>query len=524
MAHTVQDRRSSAILAPDGTPARIEVGERRPSRPQNLYQVYEAAERADFRGYFYLPSLVPREQQNSLTRRAIEERIDFLEKNVPAVGMVIDGLAIEEAGTGLWPKWTTSNSEFNKLITEIFHWTNHDPRLFDAAGEDDYYTAQFNIRRMIYKSGDCFGQLLRPSPGVVNPQCALIPGYRVENAGNSGPDWTDGTRANARGRIVEYMVIDDAPLSAGTPVAADDLLHFHDPFFPGQRRGVSCLASAARKMYRREDILKALANGTLAREQRAFALQTKDAGSPMPKLFGDGEEEEVASGKGDGSTFTVKRMYGRESPEDVIVPRLPAGAELKLLESNRPSENVREFLDEILRELAWAAKRNPEYIFFLAKMGQGTVARLVLQKEVAINEFRRETQLIRQFCHRWNVFWAWQRILAGDFDKVGVPADWWRHELMGDADKSVDVGREGRLYDDREATGKMSTDDYHALAGKATADVDEANFATRQRRYDMLKAFNEKNGTSLTYRDFWPLSINNQPTPADPPADPNATP
>jgi hypothetical protein len=511
----------SAILGPDGRPAEIEVGEQRPSRPPravNLYQLYEAAERADYRGWFYIPNLTPREQQNAWTRRALQERIDWLYINVPAVGMVIDGLALEETGTGLWPKWTSENPDFNDRITEDFHWANHDPRIFDAAGESDYYTAQYNVRRMIYRYGDCFGQLLRPSPGAINPQCSLIPGYRVENLdkGMADKGWIDGTKANSLGRIVAFQVRDDERSVGGQEVPADDLLHFHDPFFPGQRRGVSCLVSAAKKMFRREDILKALANGILAREKQAFALQTKNEGDNFPRLDGDGDTEERDSG--DGGTYTVKRFYGKDASDELIVPRLPAGSEIKLLESNRPSDQVTEFLDDVLRELAWSAKRHPEYIFFLSKLGQGTVARLVLQKEVGVTAHIRATQLVPQLCHRWNVFWAWQRILAGKYDSIkgGIPRDWYKHRLLGDADKSVDIGREGRLLDDRVATLRMSIDAYHSLAGADTADVDKSNFATMERRLKELADFNKRNGTEFTYFDLWPRSINNLPTPPDP--------
>ncbi len=514
------------ILAPDGKPARpvIERGlERsdspRTSRPQNLWQVYEAAERADFRGYFYIPTLVPREQQNWLTRRALQERIDFLYINTAPVQYVINGLAMEEAGTGRWPKWVTSSEPFNKAMTDAFHWANHDARVFDAAGESDYYTAQYNIRRMIYRYGDCFGQLLRPSPGSFNAQCSVIPGYRVDNIGENGADWIDGTRANKLGRIISYQVRDDDRGGQGVEVSADDLLHFHDPFFPGQRRGVSCIAASARKLYRREDILKALGNGTLSRERMGFALQTKDMDSPMPSIDGEGDEEEVPCPDG-APGYTLRRLFGPESNEEIMIPKLPNGAEIKTIESNRPGTAVMEFLDDILGDLTLAVNRPREYIFHLSQLGNGTVARLVLQKVVGVEEAIRCTQLDPQFCERWVVFWAWQRILSGEFDAIGVPPDWWRHKLLGMGNKSVDIGREGRLLDDRVATGKMSIDDYHALSGEDSDDVETDNIIVIQRRMRKLAALNDSpevrdSGIKFTYWDLWPRSVNNQPTPQE---------
>jgi hypothetical protein len=116
-------------------------------------------------------------------------------------------------------------------------------------------------------------------------------------------------------------------------------------------------------------------------------------------------------------------------------------------------------------------------------------------------------------------------IKAGMFDKVGVPDDWWKHKLMSDADKSVDIGREGKLYDDRVATGKMSIDSYHALGGEDAADVEDENTGRIKERMAKLAQLNKDTEAQrtaagmppFTYWDLWPRSVNSQqPTPSDP--------
>ncbi len=189
-----------SILAPDGSPARPRRTERRAPRARSWWDVYEAANRADFRGYFYLPSLNPAEQLNSLSLRAIRERTDFLYANVGAVRILINRLPLAEAGTGIWPKWTTGDEAFDQAATDAFHFANHDPRVFSADGQNDAYSVQYNIRRSIAKGGDCFGQLLRPNPGATHPQMSLIPGWQCDNLGDEKPGdgWRDGIRVNAR--------------------------------------------------------------------------------------------------------------------------------------------------------------------------------------------------------------------------------------------------------------------------------------------------------------------------------------
>jgi len=505
------------------------------TQPKNLswYKIYEAADRADYKGWFFLPTLQPAEQLNYISRRAIIERIDYLYKNVGAVSLVINGLAMEEVGTGLWPKWVTSSPEFNTAMTDRYHYAVHDPRIFSSDGESDGYTAQYNIRRMIRLYGDCFGQFLRPGPGAIMPQMHLIPGWRVDNATGASasadtPGFRDGILRSELGRATFYQVLNKEFGQIAQTIPADDILHFHDPFLPGQNRGVSCLASVCKKLFRREDILKALNNGTLAREKLGFALQTKDdqgaVGPTLEELTGDGAAETVTNA--DGTTYSVARLFGDDADEKISIPRLPGNSEIKTIESNRPGTAVTEFLDSMLREVAWGADGYPpEYLFFKGGLGQGTVARLVLQQVSSIIRAKRAQQLIPQFCNRWHVFFAWQLIKNGGMKGVQIPEDWWKHKVLGDADKSVDIGREGRLYDDRVATGKMGIEHYHALMGEDASDVEDENNERIKARIKKLNALNsdpevQKSGMKFEYFDIWPRSTSNPQVQLKGPPDP----
>ena len=500
--------------------------ESRPGREKSFatwWQIYEAADRSDYRGYFWIPTLDPKDQQQTFTRRAITERIDFLYKNVPPVQFVIDGLAQDEVGPGLWPKWITSSEAFNKALTADFHYTCHDPRIFSADALNDVYSCQYNIRRMIYLYGECYGQLLRPGPGSSIPMHNLIPGWRIDSKGDDqlGSDWRDGVRVNRLGRRIAYSVLQDADPEI---VPAEDILPYHDAFFPGQLRGVSCLASVVKRMFRREDILKALTNGTLARERMGFAIASKDDTSAGPAPIGaDGVVEEMENP--DGSRYTVQKFFGTNSPDSIEIPVLPAGAEFKMLESNRPGTAVCEFLDGILNELSWSTGRPAEYLFFLAKLGQGTAARMVMVRVRNANRARREFQLIPQFCQRWNVFYAWQRIKGGYFEKLGipVPADWYKFRTIPPPDDTVDVGREGNLYDGRVATNKMSIEAYHGMSGEDADDVEDENLnriSSRMRKLAGINALLPAGSTPFTYFDVWPRTPQAMTPQAPPAADP----
>lgn len=475
--------------------------------------VYEAATRADFRGYFYFPTLDPGEQNDEWTAHILAERSDWLYKNVGAVTMIIDGLALDEVGTGLWPKWTTSDEGYNKSMTDGFHYGNHDPLLFSADGHNDFYSAQFNIRRLIRLYGDAFGQMITALPETGSPGMHFIPGWRVENFGTEKPaeGRVRGVLTSRLGRPVNYRVIgrDDQGKRIYQDVPASEMRHFHDTFLPGQVRGVPALAAVAKRLFRREDIFKAIANGTLARERMGFAIQPA-AGSKMggpPIVFaGQGEVSTVTNA--DGSKYTVQKVFGDKAADDIVIPELPAGSELKLLESSRPGTAVTEFLDNIIRETAWTTTYPPEYIYFLAGMGQGTAVRLVLQRVKAVINSKREFQLKPQFLTPWALFFAWQRIKAGRFPNA--PRDWAKHKIITPADMTVDLGREGKLFDDRMSTNKMSIETYHGLAGEDAADVEDEALAIRQRRemkiHEMNKAREKLDLPKLSYNDIWPAN------------------
>jgi hypothetical protein len=506
-------------------------------KPASLSRVFEAADRADFRGWWYFPKLAITEQMDRMSVRTLTERSSWFYNNVGAVRMAIDGPALDEVGTGLWPKWNTGQADYDKAMTDAFHNANRDPRTFSADGEQNYYGCQFAIRRSIALYRDCFGQLLRPEPGRIMPRMHLLPGYIVGNTGKekSDSDWIDGRRSDPLGRALEYRVLDHENATTGSVVPADDLLHFHDSFLPGQQRGDGALWSVAKRLFRREDVLNAMSDGILSRQVMGFAVETEaGAAPPAMDMTLPGAEAAETKTNDDGSKYTVIRFntgIGRPGGGGVMVPTLEPGQKVNVLESNRPANEETGFLDTILRELAWSRRYPPEYIFFHAGLAQGTAVRGVNQRVKNIHNGAREFQLTPQFLVRWNNFWAWQYIKSGILQarRIGIPDNWHEHKIIPVPDSSLDLGREAAFLDRRVSENKMSIDEYYGLQGLDATDCDSSNLKHVQRRLDELKALNKKNGTNFTYFDMWPrtqsaqLSVQNVGNPdGDEPGTPPA--
>jgi Phage portal protein, lambda family len=450
----------------------------RQATAQNLMEVFEGARRGGYRGMFFLP--VPMDtskQMPELTRHTIAKKSILGYNNIPELRAIIDGLAIDEVDTALWPKAKTSSRDFSKAVTNRFHEENKDPRTFDLRQQDSFYGAQFLIRRSIRLLGDLFGQLVRMPFGP--PRMAFLPGYQCTSAGASKTDTLlrDGIRHDSETDApVKYRFA--RPRQPGsaqteyTELEALDVLHFHDPFLSDQNRGIGVLAPVTSQMFSMDDIDKAETAGQIMRSRVAYAIETVGAEDTGGFIKLPGVVDTKVIKNPDGSKTIIQKVRTREGNEvDIITP--PANMRMRMVESNRGG--ALEYRNHLARGLMNVTIYPPEWILFLMGLAQGTVARIVQNRVQKIANFFRANQLETQFVSRWYIFWLWKRISAGVFDKVpgGVPNDWWAHKIIYPANMSVDIGREGRLYAELVASGKMSWSDYHALFGRDDEDVDE---------------------------------------------------
>jgi hypothetical protein len=511
------------ILAPNGQPARSVIAAGNRPRTQNLWEAFEGAKYGGYRGWWFLPNLDTSRQMPEWTRTQIARKNVWCYNNIGEMRALIDGLAIDEVDTAIWPKAMTSNPKFNKAVTNAFHQENHDARSFDLRAVDDAYMAQFTIRRSVRLIGDLFGQLVRPFAdlyGRVAPRMGFLPGYQCTSEDQKDdPALHDGIRFDRRtGAAIKYrfalpgeqptdfMVGNDR--ASYTELDAPDVLHFHDPFLPDQVRGISTLAPVTRQMFSMDDIDRAETTGQLLRSRIAYAIETIGPDEvTIPKLPGVTDTEVVENP--DGSKTIIQKFVARDGEEvDVFTP--PSNMKIKTVESNRGG--AIDFRNQILaRGLAHCTIYPPEWTLFISGLGQGTVARIVQDRVQKIATFYRNNQMVPQFVERWYNYWLWQRIKAHAFDAVegGVPDDWYLHRLIYPRNLSVDKGREGRLYDDRVMRGNMSPIDYHALEGRDDEDVDDEllEVAIRRRKRlneELAKPENREIGP-IRYEEVWRL-------------------
>lgn len=475
---------------------------------------FDSAKRSNYRGWFWFPSLDPAQQITSMSRTETARKINWAYNNIGAVRAVIDGLALDEVDTGIWPKPATSSLAFNTKVKALWQQQCEFHKAFSADGENNFFSAQFMIRREIRLRGDCFAQKLRSGEGASCPQMHFLPAWQCDNAYDAPVDqakWRDGRMDNSFGRALQWRFSTGSDfLSLGDyrrwlDLSADDVIHFHDPFLIGQKRGISALAPVARQLFSMDDLERTETSGVLLRSRLAYAIERTDDTDTAPSLLPGADSMEVIE-QPDGSKLFVQKIVSRDGTE-VDVADMPAGKKLRVIESTKSAETV-DWLRQMLASVAYCTLYPPDYIFSLAGLSQGTQVRLAQGKVQRVFNTVRDFQIIAQVVEEWWPFWLWQNIKAGALDDVrgGIPDEWWRYQVVKPRDITVDVGREGRLYDERVSTGKMPVGLYVGmLYGEDSEEWDARIIREHARRIKMVQQISEEEGVELAVNDIFRL-------------------
>lgn len=504
------------ILGLDGKPIRTK------SYGGGLDWAFDSARNSGYRGWFYFPSLDPQQQITPLSRTETARKVNWCYNNIGAVRAVIDGLALDEVDTGLWPKPATKSPAFNAAVKSAWQQQCGFHKAFSSDGENNFYSAQMMIRREIRLRGDCFAQKLRPGEGGSCPQMHFLPAWQCDNSYDTLLDqsfWRDGRMDNAFGRALKWRFSTGADFKKWVDVSADDVIHFHDPFLVGQKRGMSALAPVTRKLFSMDDMERAETGGVLMRSRMAYAIERADGDDGSgPNLLPGATDMEVIE-QPDGSKLFVQKIVSRDGME-VDVADLPAGKKLRVIESSKSSETS-SWMKELLADVAYCTLYPPSYIFSLADFSQGTQVRMAQGKVQRVLNTVRDFQIVLQVIEEWWTFWLWQNIRSGTFDNVrgGIPEQWWPYRVVRPRDITVDVGREGRLYDERVSTGKMPNGLYVGmLYGEDEEDFDEQIIRDHARRIKRVAEIAEEEGVEMTVHDVFRPPAGSTSVPASQPA------
>lgn len=427
-----------------------------PQQPVNWSWAFDAAKQLGYKGVFWFPDLDPGEQSCEWTREEMQRKLNWCYNNIGAVRLVIDGLALDEVDTGLWPKPATKNPAFNAKVKKLWNQQCGFHKSFSADGKNNFYSAQYLVRREVHLRGECFGAKLRRGEAASVPQLHIMPSWQCRNADTKleQDKWREGMMENALGRTLKYRFVTSKDHRQFKDLDASDCIHFHDPFLIGARRGLPTLAPVARKLFRIDDIERAESNSVLMRSRIAYSVERLEGDDDAPALH-PGAVEVQRIKQEDGSTLLVQRIQTHDGG-DVDMIDMSGGRKVKVIESQHRAESSG-WIKELLTDIAYCTKYPPQYLFSLAGLDQGTLVRMAQVRVQRVLNTVRDFQIIMQMLEEWWPFWLWQNIEAGNLDDVrkGIPDEWWDYLVVRPRDLSVDPKGEGRLYDERIGTGKM---------------------------------------------------------------------
>lgn len=483
---------------------------------RSMGEAFDAAKQGGYKGFFWFPSLDPADQMPHCTRQTIAEKLNWLYNNVAAMRAVVDGLALDEVDTGLWPKPYTSSSAFNAAVKPVFAQQCGFHKAFSADGEDNFFSGQFRVRREIRLRGALFGAKLRAGEAAACAQLHFLPDWQCCNAVTNLDQalWRDGRMDNKFGRALKYRFVTSTDRKRWTDLDAADVIHYHDPFLTGQKRGMSELAPAVRKMFSLDDIERASTSGVLLRQRIAYAIQRAEGDESAPSLLAGARHVQTITNP-DGSKVVIQKITVGDDTE-VEVADLSQGKQLKVIESNKNNESSG-WITELLEAVAQCTKYPAEYVFARVGLTQGTLVRMVQQKVQRVINTNRDFQLVMQYIDEWWPFWLWQNILAGRFDNVrgGIPDDWYSYLVVRPKDMTVDPGRDGRLYDERVRAGLMPWSVYCGMLygedGEEMEDSVIREAYRRRRRVAEIAA--ELNETPMSVGEIFKAPAGSAPPP-----------
>lgn len=221
----------AAILGPNGQPVKS--------------QAYEGSSTSARLGAWGSTDISPTGADASELAR-LRNRSRDMERNTPWTNRAITADVANEIGTGIVPKATTPNKEFNAELNELHK--DYIP-FADADGVTNYYGIQAMGARARRESGEAFIRV-RPryaTDGLPIPvqfqliESDLCPASLTRKHTN-GNDIKSGIEFNKRGQRVAYWFYRKYPADGGNlsdmvRVPAEQVIHHYIPTRPGQIRG-----------------------------------------------------------------------------------------------------------------------------------------------------------------------------------------------------------------------------------------------------------------------------------------------
>lgn len=390
---------------------------------------YEAARWRPGRPYIPTTYQDAKLDVSKATRRALQEKARYWERNFALVGRLADVFESYTVGSGLQVNPSSSSATWNESAKA---WWRTWERFADVASRQTFGTLQGLIARSWFIDGEVFilltrGESDRPRLQLVEAHRCETPQDRAKDEGNTVVDGVEIDPSN--GRPVGYWF--SQPTADGkklyTLVPADLVIHVFEPSRPGQYRGIPFFTSALNTI---DDI------DELKRLEMKAARSAAVVANILKNTTGEADAETLLQNGGaitESTTSSEVTAYQERLGGETIVLR--AGEELSQFQSNRPSVVTREYWRDLQAEVC-ASAGIPAVLVYPDQM-QGTQYRGSLDMAAAF--FRARSAVMQEVIRR---IYEWvMKGSLGDPALRGAPQDFYSVSIQPPRSVNVDVGR-----------------------------------------------------------------------------------
>lgn len=466
-AITINDKRR-VILGSDGEIIRAGESPLTTSsvdlQPMAAYGSFQGADFSRDRGCVYLPTLDTLREVDSYSHTELLRKSRFVYNS--GGGLIhrgTNGVARMVCGTGLFPYPLSKNKAWNAKMRKLWMARAESKNTFDLSQKMSCGMAQQGIVRNGIKDGDLAPVLARNEDGRLR-----VMFYEANQVGQGSTRvdpaqrWHHGVRLGRHNEPVAYRILseDGSGKCVETDIPANNVLFCATYERFGQVRGLTRFYPVVNKVMDRGEIMAALTKGIKMRAQIGYAIEMQLANQvqPIPGAPGSGSLQPRPTTMvdiGGGKKLTMEQFFGGgESVE------LKPGQTFKTVESDHPSDNVREHLDNLIRDVAWGLGYSPELLWNITQLG-GANTRFIMADAQSQIETEQQ-QLVEQFLGPFYIAWVRDMIEAGEIDDVD---DWELHTWLLPKRLTVDFGRDGKLHIEQAKRGQITLKSLYGFVG-----------------------------------------------------------
>lgn len=441
---------------------------------------FDGAKHSKDRTSISYPFMDSRQAVNQYSRGILCKKSNNLYDNVGFIGGMINTAACESGGQ--IPKSASGDTRWDREADNFFIQATESAEIFDLGGQSDWFDFQEKIFIEHDKSGDV--GIILVGEGAF-PQIALRESHQIANsrqpdrAGFDQSKWDQGLLLDRNNRIQQFRFPDGA---RHVDLERRDVIFFANIERIRQRRGLPATYRLLNKMQDVNDIQQFMTAGVKSRNAVAMVWEGLTAGSEVSSIGDSLNQRQTSSSD---SSERLANLNRDEVITGTTIPRAPKGAELKFLMDDRPGQNQVEYMDYILRDMAWGYNVPLEVVWNLAALSSANTRTVLRAYNAFINKRRRwfKTRVGARL-RNWIIAKGIQQ------GRIGMPVGgmWWKHNWIGGPLATADFARDMRAMLDALNRGEISEDEFSGWRGVDREIMDENHVRAVKERIALCEA------------------------------------